>query len=640
MKKLDSNETAFSARDQDKRLRMALSGAKMSLWEINLTNEMVKWSGPSTGHFSKFSKSIKESLNAYFKLIHPSDLGEVIRLIENAKTDQNFFNQHRVLWPDNTYHWMEGSGIVFEENGDFKMTGTVQDITERKKLETEREDWKVRHELVARAAGIIVYDYNILSGDILWSGNIQEVLGFTSKQMGNIDRWVELIHPEDREDAFEKLESAQKNLETYEVYYRFLKSNSKYCDVYDRGTFLERDGQAYRMLGMMSDVTEWRKSREALSESENRFRSLINNLNVGVGLYDVSMVPVVHNEAAFKLLGMTEKQFIGKVAVDPDWNVIDMDGNKMLPRDFPIPQAIETKIPCRQVVMGVYRPKSKDRVWLMVDADPLLDENGDIRHVICTYSDFSARKRVEEILAEKNEQLVITSDLVSRKNERLLEFAQIVSHNLRSPLSNISGLVDIYKTGSQEEKDDAVAYISEVTEKALSTIDDLNEVLKVQQSEHMDLQVIKFENALEEVKELLGSNLKERNAVISTDFGEADEVFYPNIYMESIFLNLLSNSLKYIDPGKAPKILIKSKRIDRDIHFEFKDNGFGIDLKKNGDDVFKFGKTFHSTKGSKGLGLYLIKNQIRTMGDEIEVESQPNKGTMIRIKFKNQDGRK
>jgi len=639
MKKLGLNETAFVAQDHDKRLRTALSGAKMSLWEINLTHEMVKWSGPPTGHFSKFSKAVNKSLKAYFKLIHPIDLDEVVGLIQNAKINQNFFNQHRVLWSDNTYHWMEGNGMVFEEKGELKMAGTVQDITEKKRLEIEREDWKVRHELVARAAGIIVYDYNILSGDILWSGNVQEVLGFTSKEMGNIDRWVELIHPEDREDAFEKLEVAQKNLDTYEVYYRFLKSNSSYCDVYDRGTFLERDGSAYRMLGMMSDVTEWRKSREALSESQNRFRSLINNLSIGVGLYDESMVPIVYNEAAFKLLGMTEKQFSGRVAVDTEWNVIDIDGNKVLPKDFPIAQAISTKMPCRQVVMGIYRAKRKDRVWLMVDADPLLDEKGGIRHVICTYSDFSARKRVEEILAEKNEQLMITSDLVSRKNERLLEFAQIVSHNLRSPLSNISGLVDLYEIGSQEEKDDAVAFIREVTKKALSTIDDLNEVLKVQQSEHMDLQVIKFENALEEVKELLSANLKEKNAVITSDFGEADEVCYPNIYMESIFLNLLSNSLRYIAPGKAPKILIKSKRIDRDIHFEFKDNGIGIDLKKNGDDVFKFGKTFHSNKGGKGLGLYLVKNQIRTMGDEIEVESQPNKGTMIRIKFKNQDGR-
>ncbi len=636
MNELDSNGSVTTMKDQDQRLRKALSVAKMSLLELDITNETSNWSSHPSNHFYELSSKTNGSLNEYVDLVHPMDRNDVIVLIKSAKPGQKFHNQHRVLWPDGSYHWVESSGMTFNDDGILKMTGTVQDITEKKELEIEREDWKIRHELVAKAAGIIVYDYDIKTGDIIWSGNVSEVLGFTPKEMGNIDRWVELIHPEDRERAFRELEEAQKSLNAYEVYYRFLKSNSKYCDIYDRGTFLEREGEAYRMLGMMSDVTEWKKSQEALSESENRFRLLINNLNVGVGLYDLTMVPIVHNAAAYKLLGISEKQFVGKAAIDPDWNVVDMEGNRMRPENYPIPQAIDTKKSIRQTVMGVFRPKMNDRVWLMVDADPVLDDDGKILHVICTYSDFTARKRVEEILAEKNEQLMITSDLVGRKNERLLEFAQIVSHNLRSPLSSIAALVDLYEKCTLEEKDEAISFIREVAGKALNTIDDLNEVLKVQQSEHMDLQVIRFEDALNEVKTLLKPNLKEKNAMIVSDFKEAVKIRYPNIYLESIFLNLVSNSIKYIDPGKTPKISIKSKRADGDIIFEFKDNGKGIDLQKNGNDIFKFGKTFHSKNDSKGVGLYLIKNQIRTMGDEIEVKSKPDRGTTFRIKFRNQ----
>lgn len=626
--------------DRDQQLQMALSAAKVSLWELDITNEIGIWANRPSNHFYEFSRQINGSLRKYFKLVHPDDRANTIDFVKGAKPDQSFFNQHRVLWPDNTYHWVEGNGTTYNDGTCLKMAGTVQDITEKKKLELEREDWKIRHELVAKAAGIIVYDYDINSGDILWSGNVKEVLGFNSKELGDIDRWVELIHPEDREEAFRLLEEAQEKLETYEVYYRFLKNNRKYCDIYDRGTFLAHDGKAYRMLGMMSDVTEWRKSQEALNESENRFKSLMNSLHVGVGLYDLSMIPQVHNAAAYKLLGLTKKQFEGKAAIDPDWNVVDMEGNVMLQENFPIPQAIASQKPIRQIVMGVYRPKMNDRVWLMVDADPVFDANGNIMHVICTYSDFSPRKKVEEILNEKNEQLIVTSELLGRKNERLLEFAQIVSHNLRSPLSNIAGLVELYNNASLEEKDEAVSFIKNVTEKALSTIDDLNEVLKVQQSEHLDLQVLKFETVLEEVKKLFKVNLVEKNAIVKTDFERAKEICYPNIYLESIFLNLLSNSLKYVDKGKTPEIVITTKKEEDDILFEYSDNGLGIDLKKYGDDVFKFGKTFHLEEESKGVGLYLIKNQIRTMGDDIEVESAPNKGTTFKIRFKNQDGKK
>lgn len=625
-----------------KRLRSVLSAAKISLWEFDITNKKCNWWAKPTDHFYKFSQLVNGDLNRYLNLVHPDDRKAVAELVASADVGENFSHQHRILWSDNAYRWIEGTGVTEEENGAIKMVGTVQDITEKKELELERENWKTRHELVTRAAGIIVYDYDIESGDITWSGNVKQVLGYTAVEMGNIDRWVELIHPEDRESAFAQLEIAQERLEPYEVYYRFLKSDTEYCQIYDRGTFLEKDGKAYQLLGMMSDVTEWLESKEALSRSENRFESLMNNLKVGVGLYNVEMIPIVNNEAAYQLLGLSEHQLQGKAAIDKKWNVMDINGNRMNPQDFPIPRAIASKKPVRQVVMGVYRPKMDDRVWLMVDADPVLDQEENILHIVCTYSDFTHRKHVEEALIEKNEQLVISSDLVGRKNERLLEFAQIVSHNLRSPLSSIAALADIYNNykekGNEKEKDKALGYIQEVTAKALETIEGLNEVLKVQQSEQVDIQTILFEEALQSVTELLSAVISENGAIVEVDF-KAKEIEYPKIYMESIFLNLLSNSIKYGKPGKAPHISISSKKVKKNIAFEFSDNGVGIDLKRNGDDVFTFGKTFHKDKESRGVGLYLVKNQVRTMGDQIELESEPNKGTTFRITFKNQYGK-
>lgn len=624
-----------------KRLRIVLSAAKISLWEFDLTNGKCNWWAKPADHFYEFSQGVSNDLSKYMNLIHPEDQQNVSESISKAEIGKNFSSQHRILWPDGSYHWIEGAGVTEEENGVVKMIGTVRDITEKKELELEREDWKTRHQLVTRAAGIIVYDYDIDSGNIGWSGNVKQVLGYSAVEMGDIDRWVELIHPEDRERAFAKLETAQEKLEPYEVYYRFLKSDKGYCQIYDRGTFLAKEGKAYQMLGMMSDVTDWMESKEALTRSENRFESLMNNLKVGVGLYSVEMKPIVNNQAAYELLGLSEKQLQGTAAMDKDWNVMNIDGNRMDPSDFPIPMAIASKKPVRQVVMGVHRPTKNDRVWLMVDADPVLDAEGNILHVVCTYSDFTQRKHVEEALIEKNEQLVMSSDLVGRKNERLLEFAQIVSHNLRSPLSSIAALADIHnnykENGDEKEKEKAIGYIQEVTAKALETIEGLNEVLKVQQSEQVDIRELKFEKVLESVMELLRPVISEKGVMVKMDF-EATKLRYPRIYLESIFLNLLSNSIKYDQLGKNPHISIKTKRIGRDIVLEFSDEGRGIDLKRNGEDVFAFGKTFHKDKESRGVGLYLIKNQIRTMGDQIEIESEVNKGTTFRIKFKNQDG--
>ncbi|MEQ9009614.1 MAG: HAMP domain-containing sensor histidine kinase, partial [Ekhidna sp.] len=255
---------------------------------------------------------------------------------------------------------------------------------------------------------------------------------------------------------------------------------------------------------------------------------------------------------------------------------------------------------------------------------------------ICTYMDFSARKRMEEILKEKNRQLVTTSKEVERRNERLVEFAQIVSHNLRSPLSSIAGLSELYFNSSEKDKDQAVSYIKDVCDKALGTIDDLNQVLKVQQDERVKSDLIAFDECLGSVLELLKISLLEKNVIIETDFIQAPSINYPQVFLENILLNLVSNAIKFSSKMEKPKVIIRTERIENNVVLYFTDNGLGIDLSKYGKDIFSFGKTFHVNKDSKGVGLFLVKNQIRTLGDEIEVESMVDKGTTFKIVFRNQ----
>lgn len=620
----------------DRRIRTTLSNAKITLCELNLTSRLINWSVEDSFHFFEFSQSYDGTFDGYFKLIHDDDKERFVHALENLDPDKYITLEHRVMWVDGTYHWLEGIGKLYQQDGMSLLIGTIQDITERKRLQIEREEWERKHKVIADAAGIIVYDYDIASGNILWSGNVKKILSFSDNEMGDIDRWGELIHPDDREETFKALDEAQANLGTFEVYYRFMRKNGEYRNIYDKGTFLSKRGKAVRMLGMMSDVTELMQSRMALTQSENRFKSLMNNLNVGVALYDLKTVPIMHNKTAYTLLGMTEAQFVGTAALDDDWNVIDNEGNKMMPDDFPIPLCLKHKCAIKQVVMGVYRPATKDRVWLMVNAEPIYDSNNKLLHVLCTYMDFSVRKRMEEMLKEKNQQLKTTSNELGRRNERLLEFAQIVSHNLRSPLSSIKGLSELYFGSDVQDRDQAVEYIKDVCDKALETIDDLNRVLKMQQDDRIKSATVQFGQVFESVSELLKISLLEKNVILETDFVSAPSISYPPVFLENILLNLLSNAIKFVSETEKPKVTIRTERNGGNVVLHFTDNGLGIDLSKHRSDIFSFGKTFHNNKNSKGVGLFLVKNQIRTMGDEITIDSEVNKGTTFKIVFKNQ----
>jgi len=106
---------------------------------------------------------------------------------------------------------------------------------------------------------------------------------------------------------------------------------------------------------------------------------------------------------------------------------------------------------------------------------------------------------------------------------------------------------------------------------------------------------------------------------------------YNKIYLESIFLNLISNSLKYRAEDRAPKIFVQSKINDGIVQLEFRDNGLGIDLKKNGHKLFGFSKVFHRNKDAKGVGLFLTKAQVDAMGGKIWASSEVGKGTSFFI---------
>ena len=155
------------------------------------------------------------------------------------------------------------------------------------------------------------------------------------------------------------------------------------------------------------DITERVLAKEELlkaislvKESENKFKNLVRDMSVGVLLQGSYSEIILCNHKALELLGMNEDQLLGKTSLDPDWNVIHEDGSPFPGNTHPVYQAIETCLPVKSVIMGVYNPGRGERVWLLVDALPQLNDDGTIRHVVCTFIDITQRKLAEAALIE------------------------------------------------------------------------------------------------------------------------------------------------------------------------------------------------------------------------------------------------
>src|SRR5690554_314760 len=144
----------------------------------------------------------------------------------------------------------------------------------------EASVWKRRYGVVAELSGLLLYEYDSLSGNISWGGNLQGVAGYSQEEMaGGVAQWSARIHPEDRAQALAQLKQARQEGSVYDVEYRFLHQDGQYRWVQDRGRFLtSSEGSPDLMVGFMADITSVRQLQEEL-ERQNRTDALTGALN-------------------------------------------------------------------------------------------------------------------------------------------------------------------------------------------------------------------------------------------------------------------------------------------------------------------------------------------------------------------------
>jgi PAS domain S-box-containing protein len=164
-----------------------------------------------------------------------------------------------------------GTTIIL--NNEMAVIGTVIDVTEQNKLFRDIQKWNEKFNLIVESSGAIVYDYNVVTGDIIWGGSVTSILGYTQQEFsGGIFQWESLIHPDDREEAVALLAEAEKKGKAYEVEYRFKKKDGSYIWIYDKGFFVyDAGGKAIQMLGMMQDINVRKLYEQEIRRERNLF---------------------------------------------------------------------------------------------------------------------------------------------------------------------------------------------------------------------------------------------------------------------------------------------------------------------------------------------------------------------------------
>ena len=274
------------------------------------------------------------------------------------------------------------------------------------------------------------------------------------------------------------------------------------------------------------------------------------------------------------------------------------------------------------------KKKNKELYWGRTSISPVRNSSDNITHFIGIEEDITKEKQALEILNKMADNLI-------QQNKHLEQFSYIISHNLRAPVANIIGLINLLK-GDNLNKDDLPELFDGLYSSAnkLDTIiKDLNNILQIKKEINEIKEIVFFAQLVDDIKESISNLIKKENVTIKTDFAETDNFFTLKSYIRSIFYNLISNSIKYRRADIPPIIEIKSKKRRDKMVLIFKDNGLGIDLTKKGEQVFGLYKRFHDHVEGKGMGLFMTKMQVETLNGKIEIKSEVNKGTEFKIIF-------
>lgn len=365
------------------------------------------------------------------------------------------------------------------------------------------------------------------------------------------------------------------------------------------------------------------------SGSEEKINKLINSLRVGVLLQGPQTEILFSNRAALNILGLTRDELLGRSSFHPEWNIIYEDGSPFPGTAHPVPTAINTKAPVNNVIMGVFRPATKDRVWLSVNAEPLLNDKGEVIEVICSFSDITERKAAEEKLTWLYQSLEIRAFELATSNADLERFLYVATHDLQEPLRLVSSFTQLLKKKYEKQLDEqAGEYINYAVEGATrmkKLILDLLEYSKFSSNKE-EFTLTDMNAVLRDASGALVEELNDTGAELIIP--ELPVIHANTVLMTQLFENLIGNALKYRSTRK-PVIQIDCKEEGDNFLFCVSDNGIGIDPKYSGKIFTLFGR-LHNDNGTyegTGVGLAVCKKIVELHRGNIRVESEHGKGS-------------
>lgn len=596
-----ANENLHAASE---RLSEAQRIAGVGSWENDLQQEQGIWSDECFRILGYISRSFEPSFRYFQERVHPDDMAKVLDSVEMTRPGHERIDvEFRIITPDGEERLLHSLGkVVFDDNGRaLRVVGTVQDVTERKRVETERQMFVSLAEQSTEFIGIC--DMNFMPFFVNAAG--LQLVGLDSLEQAKHTPVKEFFFPEDQRFIYEKFfpQVLSEGRAEVEIRLRHFKTGQPLWVLYNVFHVHDPDGNSIGLATVSRDITERKKMEQMLLNSQTDLNRAQTVGQIGSWRLNVKRNELTWSAENHRIFGIPEKTtltyetFLSAVHPD-DREYVDQMWRAAL---WSEPYDIEHRV----IVDGKMK-------WVREKAELEFDKAGEVLGGFGTTQDITERKQAEEALLEADH----------RKNE----FLAILAHELRNPLTPICNAAAILRLPDAPEstRQNAQDLIDRQLQHMVRLIDDLMDVSRITRGklqlrkERIDLLAV-----LQQALEAARSHVEEAKHVLTVSlptqpiYLDADPV-----RLTQVFLNLLNNACKYTEQGGS--IRLDAEREGSDVVVKVTDTGTGIspEFLPNVFELFsQIPSAVKQSDGGIGIGLSLARNLVEMHGGSIEATS-------------------
>lgn len=587
---------------EEARLRLATEGSRLATWDLDIQTSNIVHSARLAEIFGH-EGSIIITHQALRGQIHPDDLHTVVeKAFEDAIKTSIYYYEARVIWPDNSVHWIRTHGkVIYNENKlAVRMIGTLLDITEAKISEQE----------VARLAAIVQSSADAIiskkmDGTITsWNSAAEKMFGYSANEI--IGKPIASIIPPDQMDQeIEILSQIEKGLGVYSFETRRLRKDHTEIDIsLTISPIKDTNGRIIGASKIARDITRQKQIEKQVLESEEKFRLLASSMAQLIWTGDAHGNLNYFNQAVYKFSGFNLEQLQngGWLEIvhpdDREENVNKWMHSITTGEDF--------------IFEHRFRRNDGEYRWQLSRALAQKDSNGKIQMWVGTSTDIHEIKENEE-----------QKDF----------FISMASHELKTPITTTKGYIQILMSRYQDNGDAFLNSSLETVNKQIITLTTLiTELLDLSKIKAGSLQLVKEQFCITDLIKEIVKDIQHTapDCVISFTEKEDAPVYADKGRIGQVIINFLTNAIKY--SPNCRDIAISSKVANNMVTVAVKDGGIGISKT----DQLKIFQRFYRVAGKDektfpgfGIGLFIAAEIIQRHEGKIGVDSEPGNGSVF-----------